>query len=343
MTAVRPPVAPMLAKLVREIPEGDGWLYEPKWDGFRAVVFREGDDITIGSRNGQPLARYFPELLDIFRARLPERVVLDGEIVMPGPGGLEFEALQLRLHPAASRVAKLAAEIPASFTAFDLLSVGDDDLRDAPLTERRARLVAAFAPDARCFQTPQTDDATIAAGWFERFEGAGLDGVIAKRAEGKYLEGQRAMVKIKHERTIDCVVGGYRLTKDQTGVASLLLGIHDETGAFFHIGFASAFKARDRIEMLPLLEPFRGDDIFEDLGNPGAQSRWSGGKDMTWYPLKPALVCEVAFDHMQGHRMRHAARFKRWRPDRDAASCTTEQLVPPTPFSLDEIIALARG
>lgn len=341
MTAVRPPVSPMLATLARAIPTGEGWVYEPKWDGFRAIVFRDHDDITIASRNGQPLARYFPELLDIFRDRLPEAVVLDGEIVMPGPDGLEFETLQMRLHPAASRVAKLAAETPASFTAFDLLGIGDVDMRPQPLTERRARLVDAFDADARCFATPQTDDPTVAARWFERFEGAGLDGVVAKRAEGPYVEGQRVMVKVKHERTMDCVVGGYRLTKDRTGVASLLLGIYDEAGSFFHIGFSSAFKARDRIEMLPLLEPLRGDDTFEPEGHPGAPSRWSGGKDMTWYSLRPVLVCEVAFDHMQGHRMRHAARFMRWRPDRSATSCTTEQVVPPAPFSLEEIIALS--
>lgn len=334
---IRPPVEPMLAKPSGEIPRGDGWLYEPKWDGFRAIVYRAGDDVHIASRNNLPLERYFPEVVDTVRGCFPERCVVDGEIVIPGEGGLDFDSLQLRLHPAASRVRKLAAEIPASFIAFDALALGDDDLRGSPFDERRARLVGAIASGPSCFVTPQTSDAAEAQRWFERFEGAGLDGVIAKKADLLYVPGERVMVKVKHERTADCVVAGYRLNKGRDGIGSLVLGVYSAEGELHHLGFTSTFRAPQRRELLRDLQP-----LVVGVRDGGPPSRWTAGKDTSWVELEPRLVCEVAFDHLQGGwRFRHGARFVRWRADRDAKDCTFDQFVAPEPFSLEEIRALA--
>lgn len=339
---LKPPIKPMLSKLEREIPHGDGWLYEPKWDGFRAIVFRSGDDLRVDSRNGQPLLRYFPELTKIASESFPDRCVLDGEIVIPSERGLDFDALQLRLHPAESRVRKLMDEIPAAFVPFDLLAIGDDDLRGRPFAERRARLVDVIRVTERCFPTPQTDDGTVAEGWFERFEGAGLDGIVAKRPDQRYVEGKREMVKIKHERTADCVVGGYRLNKERDGIGSLLLGVYDDEGTFHFLGFTSSFKAAERREMLALLEPMRTGDSFDGFRMPGESSRWSAGKDASWFPIEQRLVCEVAFDHLQGGwRFRHGTTFRRWRTDKDPRDCTFDQFEEPPPFALGDIRSLS--
>lgn len=331
----------MLAKLAAEIPRGDGLRYEPKWDGFRAIVFRDADRVHIGSRNRLPLERYFPEIVDVARERLPERCVADGEIVIPGEAGLDFEALQLRLHPAASRVRKLASETPAAFVAFDLLAAGDDDLRPRPFDDRRAALVRAVAATERCFATPQTDDPGEAERWFDQFEGAGLDGIVAKRGDQRYVHGERVMAKIKHERTVDCVVGGYRVGKDGKRIGSLILGLFDGEGTMHHVGHTSTFTAKQRAEMVEVLRPLEEPGAFEGGRAPGGPSRWSQGRDLSWVPLRPKLVCEVAFDHLQGDRFRHGARFVRWRPDKDPAGCTFDQIAPPRPFSLGDIVALA--
>lgn len=337
-----PPIEPMLAQLQEEIPSGAGWLYEPKWDGFRAVVFKDGDDVFLNSRKGQPLQRYFPELVDRFRRELPARCIVDGEIVIAGARGLDFDALQLRLHPAASRVAKLAGEIPASFVAFDLLAVEDEDLRERPFAERRRRLLELLPMSPQLFVTPATRERDEAAQWFTRFEGAGLDGVVAKREELPYRPGERLMVKVKHARTADCVVGGYREAKGG-GVGSLLLGLYDEAGVLHYVGHTSSFKAKERRELLEQLRPLVGGESFGQGRTPGGPSRWSQGKDTAWVSVKPELVCEVAFDHLQGDRFRHATTFLRWRPDRDPRSCTYEQVQPPNPFSLAAIIDMARA
>ncbi len=331
----------MLAELSREIPAGDGWRYEPKWDGFRAIIFRDGDEVLIGSRNKLPLARYFPEVVETAKRALPERCVVDGELVIAGDGGLEFESLQLRLHPAASRVAKLAKEMPATVVAFDLIGVGDEDLREVPLQERRARLAASVRADAGCFLTPQTDDAALAARWFEDFEGAGLDGIIAKRADLPYRPGQRVMVKVKHQRTIDCVVGGYRLAKDGQGVGALLLGLYADD-ALHYVGFTSTFRAPQRRELKEQLDRIRGEGFGEGR-DPGGPSRWRREAEAEFVGLTPTMVCEVAFDHFQGWRFRHGTKFLRWRPDKDARDCTYDQLSPPKPFALDDIRALSNA
>lgn len=331
----------MLARLQNDIPSGPEWLFEPKWDGFRAIVFRDGDRVHIASRTGQPLERYFPEVVEIFRAELPERCVVDGELLLATDGRLDFEALQLRLHPAESRVRMLAERTPASFTAFDVLAIGDDDLRRRPFTERRAALVESLRPAPRCFPTPQTPDPEEARRWFERFEGAGLDGIVAKLAAGTYVEGRRVMVKVKHERTADCVVGGYRLHKSGKGVGSLLLGLY-ERNILHHVGFTAAFKQADRIRIAELLRPLEGGTSFNGPYGPGGPSRWSGDKDLSWVSIEPRLVCEIAFDYVQGHRFRHGTRFLRWRSDKRPKECTFSQLEPPQPFSLDEIVDLAR-
>jgi ATP-dependent DNA ligase len=336
---IAPPIEPMLAALKREIPRGDGWLYEPKWDGFRAIVFRDGDRVHIGSRNELPLERYFPEVVDVVKAALPARAVADGEIILPGEDGLEFELLQLRLHPAESRVRKLAAEIPATFVPFDLLA-NDDDLREQPFIDRRARLVELLRPQERCFVTPQTDDADEAERWFERFEGAGLDGVVAKRAEMPYVEGQRVMIKVKHERTADCVVGGYRLAKNKKGIGSFLLGLYDG-GNLNYVGFTSSFRAPERVKLLEMVKPLEGGHSFNTEWGPGGPSRWNQGKDLSWVSLEPVLVCEVAFDHLQGYRFRHGTTFRRWRPDKDPKDCTYDQFKPPEAFKLADIRALS--
>jgi len=350
---VTPPVSPMLAKLARDLPAGD-YLYEPKWDGFRAIVFRDGDEVEIGSRNEKPLTRYFPDLPDALRESLPERCVVDGEIVIATEHGLDFDLLSLRIHPAASRVAMLADATPASFVGFDLLAEGDDDLRALPFSERRARLERAFAkavPPVRL--TPATRDIALAAEWFERFEGAGLDGVVAKPLDGEYLEGKRTMLKVKHLRTADCVVAGYREHKEG-GVGSLLLGLYDDEGVLHHVGVASSFKVDFRAELAEHVAWFRDRAMDEHpwrewaefavegdgQRRPGAQSRWNAGKDLSWEPLRIELVAEVAFEHLQGDRFRHTARFQRWRPDREPSSCTYEQLDAPVPIELREVFGV---
>ncbi len=340
MLPVNPPVAPMLAKLHEDIPRGEGWLYEPKWDGFRAIVFRDGDAVRIDSRNGQTLDRYFPEVVEQLKLALPERAVVDGEIVVAGERGLDFEALSQRIHPAASRIARLSVETPASFIAFDMLAVGSDDLRALPGAARRERLIAELRATPSVAITPQTLDADEAAEWFTRYEGAGLDGVIAKQASLGYVEGQRLWVKVKHRRTVDCVVGGYRLAVNAgAGVASLLLGLYGEGGVLHLVGHTSSFSAAERRALLDKLKPLEGGTSFGHGRTPGGPSRWTQGKrDESWIPLSPELVCEVSFDYMQGERFRHAARFHRWRTDKDPRDCTFDQLVPPVRIDLADVV-----
>ena len=349
---VNPPVPPMLAKRVDALPPGDGWIFEPKWDGFRTLIFRDGDDIFIQSRDEKPLDRYFPELIDPLKAQLPERCVLDGEIVIARDGGLDFEALQLRLHPAASRVKKLAGELPASVVFFDLLSQGDRDLRNTPFAERRdalASMLASATPPLHI--TPATSDRDTAADWFRRFEGAGLDGVIAKSQAGLYEPNKRVMLKVKHERDCDCVVAGFRWHKggEGTAVGSLLLGLYDDAGSLHHVGVCASFTTAKRRELVSFLAPYRTNSLdghpWRDWAaqpseqtaqrRPGAMSRWSAGKDLSWEPLRPELVVQVAYDHMQGSRFRHTAQFRRWRDDKPPRECTFEQLevVPPQELS----------
>lgn len=351
------PLDPMLCKAASALPAGEGWLYEPKWDGFRALVFRDGDELVIQSRDRKPLGRYFPELDGPLRAALPARAVVDGEIVIATGGALDFEALLLRIHPAASRIKLLAAQHPASFVAWDLLAVGDDDLTARPQHERRARLEQALA-GARppVYLTPATGDLAVARDWFARFEGAGLDGVIAKRADAPYQPGKRAMVKVKHERTADCVVAGFRWYKDAPGalVGSLLLGLHDAAGALHHVGICAAFTRQVRAalvaELAPLREGARDGHPWgawlehaepEVTGQrvPGATSRWNRGKDLGWEPLRCLRVCEVAYDHLQGSRFRHATQFRRWRPDRSPADCRYDQLEVTPPAELAALFA----
>jgi ATP-dependent DNA ligase len=338
----------MLAKLARELPVADDLVYEPKWDGFRCIVFRDGDDVSLESRNERPLTRYFPELVDAIRRELPAQCVVDGEIVIAGPGGLDFDALLQRVHPAESRVQRLASETPASFVAFDLLADRDTDWRSRPFAERRARLVELLA-DALppVYVTPATTDPGQARDWFSRFEGAGLDGVVAKPASVEYLEDKRAMIKVKHDRTADCVVGGYRVHK-AGGVGSLLLGLFDDDGGLHRVGVCSSFSTARRAELLDELAPhrLRADEPHPWLVDPAdragdqptdAPNRWSQGRDTSWEPLRPTLVVEVAYDHLQGDRFRHATSFRRWRPDRDPSSCTYGQLDTPVPAELAEI------
>ncbi len=346
-----PPVKPMLAKSVAKIPPD--MHYEAKWDGFRAIVFRDGAEVELGSRTGKPLTRYFPELVEALRERVPERCVLDGEIVIARNGRLDFDALTERIHPAASRVRTLAERTPASFVAFDLLALGDESLVGRELTERRALLERALAASTPPVHTaPATTDIELARQWFERFEGAGLDGVIAKPLTLRYLQDERAMFKIKHERTADVVVAGYRLHKSGPVVGSLLLGLHDEEGRLQHVGVSAAFPMKRRAELIEELEPLRMDDVrghpwaawsdeaaHEAARLPGAPSRWSGKKDLSWVPLRPERVAEVAYDHMEnGQRFRHTARFRRWRPDRTPESCTYAQLEEPVRYDLAEIL-----
>ena len=344
-----PPVRPMLAQLARSLPEGDGLLYEPKWDGFRCIVFRDGDDVELGSRNERPLTRYFPELVEALQANLPERCVVDGEVVVAGDHGLDFDALLQRIHPADSRVRKLARETPASFVAFDLLAAGDDDLRGRPFAERRRLLEQALAP-ARppVHVTPITTDPAVAADWFDRFEGAGLDGVVVKDADLTYQEDKRVMLKVKHERTADCVVAGFRTHKSGDGVGSLLLGLFDEHGTLHHVGVASGFSAKLRRQLAEDVEPLREGALAghpweswaaaETSGRmPGGQSRWTAKRDTSWEPLRPERVVEVGYDHLQGDRFRHATKFVRWRPDREPDSCTYSQLDQPVPEELARV------
>ena len=366
----------MLAKLADEIPAGGGFLFEPKWDGFRALVFRTASDVFIQSRDLRPLDRYFPELHEVFLEKLPANCLVDGEIVIATPRGLDFDALQLRLHPAASRVAKLAKETPAGFVAFDLLALDDRDLREVPLRDRRTALVQALgAAGAPLHVTPMTRDRAVALEWLARFEGAGLDGVIAKPEEGIYEPGKRAMIKIKHARTADCVVAGFRWHKNGKGthVGSLLLGLFDDRGGLHHVGVTSSFTMSNRKALAEELAPLRERAIENHpwrewaewsspgegglaspklAGNPtseggptrmpGGQSRWSAGKDLSWEPLRVERVCEVKYDHMQGNRFRHAAVFQRWRPDKPPEACRYDQLEVTTPYELSKVFGATR-
>ncbi|MEW6278177.1 MAG: ATP-dependent DNA ligase, partial [Candidatus Eremiobacterota bacterium] len=337
---LQPPIRPMLAKLSRSFPEGEGWSYEPKWDGFRTLVFYDGSEIYLQSRDLKPLGRYFPELVEGLSRVLPVGVVLDGEVVQVGPRGLDFDALQMRIHPAESRIRKLSREIPASYVAFDLLAAGGKDLSERPQRERRAALeevLRGVGPPV--FLTPSTTDLSTAEDWFRRFEGAGLDGVIAKRPGLGYLPDKREFVKIKHQRTADCVVGGFRWAKDQHGqaIGSLLLGLYDSQGVLHFVGHTSSFKAPERRELAGLLEAYRGGSSFGEGRAPGEPSRWTGGKDMSWEVLRPELVCEVVYDQLQGHRFRHAATFMRWRHDKPAGECRYEQLESVVPCELERI------
>ncbi|MFD1719468.1 ATP-dependent DNA ligase [Georgenia deserti] len=347
---VMPPVSPMLAKSVKKIP--DVGHVEPKWDGFRTIIFRDGDDVVLGSRNERPMTRYFPELVDAVREHLPARCVLDGEIVVITGERLDFEALQQRIHPAQSRVEMLAERTPVSFVAFDLLALGGEDLTAQPFGRRRDRLVEALAPaDAPVHLTRATADLGEAREWFDTFEGAGLDGVIAKPLDGPYQPNKRAMYKVKHERTADCVVAGFRWHKSGPVLGSLLLGLYDDAGTLHHVGVAASFSMARRKELLEELEPYREVDLAEHPWGawadqeahagrrmPGAVSRWNATKDLSFEPLRPELVLEVAYDHMEGDRFRHTAQFRRWRPDRDPSSCGYDQLQEPATYRLSDVL-----
>ncbi|MBW8825063.1 MAG: ATP-dependent DNA ligase [Acidobacteria bacterium] len=349
---VMPPVKPMLAKLSRELPTGDSLVYEPKWDGFRCIVFKDGSEIELGSRNEKPLTRYFPELVIALGEQLPDRVVLDGEIVIASSHGLDFDALQQRIHPAASRIKLLAEQTPASFVAFDLLALGDDDLRGRPFSDRRAALEAALADAVSPVHlTPATTDPTVASDWFDRFEGAGLDGVVAKSVDLQYQEDKRVMLKVKHDRTADCAVAGFRWHKDGEGIGSLLLGLYDDAGHLNHVGVATSFSAARRRELVEEVAPLRDNAldghpwrdwataVMAEQGQrlPGAGNRWNANKDMSWEPLRVEQVAEVGYDNLQGNRFRHATKFVRWRPDREPASCTYDQLDRPVPEELASV------
>jgi ATP-dependent DNA ligase len=342
----------MLAKRIGELPEGEGWIFEPKWDGFRVLVFRDGDEVLVQSRDEKPLNRYFPELIAPLKAQLPPRCVLDGEVVIARSGALDFEALQLRIHPAASRVKTLAQEIPASMVFWDLLCEGDRDLRAAPFRERRSALEVTLAGAAPPIHlTPATTDRAAAADWFRRFEGAGLDGVMAKAASGPYEANKRVMFKVKHERECDCVVAGFRWHKNgqDTAVGSLLLGLFDDAGDLQHVGVSASFTDAKRRELVDFLAPYREGALTDHPWKgwadasmqrmPGMQSRWSQGKSLSWEPLRPVLVAEVAYDHMQGSRFRHTAQFRRWRTDKSVADCTYAQLEVVAPHELSAIFA----
>jgi ATP-dependent DNA ligase len=358
-----PPVAPMLAKSVKEVPAGPGYLYEPKWDGFRCIVFRDGDEVELGSRNERPMTRYFPEVVEAVRRQLPERCVVDAEIIVPNGDRLDFEALLQRIHPAESRVRLLAAQTPASLVTFDLLAIGDESMLEAPLSERRRRLdevLAGVQPPVH--RTLVTDDADTAREWFASFEGAGLDGVVAKPLGQPYQPDKRAMLKIKHERTADCVVAGFRWHKSGPVVGSLLLGLYaSEAGAparLQHVGVVASFPMARRAELVEELAPWRQDALdghpwrdWAEAGPesarqgqqaggrmPGAQSRWNAKKDLSWQPLRPERVVEVRYDHMEGTRFRHTTQFVRWRDDRDPRSCTYEQLEEPVSYDLAALL-----
>jgi ATP-dependent DNA ligase len=356
---VNPTVLPMLAKRVSELPTGDDWIFEPKWDGFRSLIFRDGDELFIQSRDEKPLARYYPELIPPLLAQLPPRCVLDGEIVIARDGALDFDALQMRLHPAASRVKMLSEQMPSSVVFFDLLSEGDRDLRNTPFRERRKALESVLANAKPPLHiTPATRDRATAADWFKRFEGAGLDGVMAKPAAGIYEPNKRVMFKVKHERECDVVVAGFRWHKHGKGtsVGSLLLGLYDDDGELQHVGVCASFTSERRVELVRFLEPYRKNARashpwkawaeFEGVGEsgrrPGAVSRWSQGKDLSWEALRPELVAEVAYDHMQGSRFRHTAQFRRWRPDKKPEECTYAQLEVVPPHELATIFATGR-
>lgn len=323
---IQGPIAPMLAKLQREIPAGDGWLYEPKWDGFRSIVFRDGDEILIWSRQEKPLNRYFPELPAILRASLPERGVVDGEIIVSVDGRLDFDALQLRIHPAASRAAKLSKELPAGFVAFDLLALGDRDLMSTPFAERRRLLEEHLTTTDDVSITPQTGDLDEASAWMESDGGIGLEaGLVAKQADLLYKPKARAMVKVKKQRTADTVVGGYRYNKTGDGVGALLLGVYDGD-VLQYVGHTSSFKAPERRELLTLMRSLEGGRSFGEGRSPGGVSRWASAKEDPWVAVEPKLVCEVSFDKMQAGRFRHAATFLHWRTDKGPKECTWDQL-----------------
>jgi len=350
---VNPPILPMLAKRVSELPRGGDWIFEPKWDGFRALVFRDGDEVFIQSRDEKPLNRYFPELIPPLLRQLPKRCVLDGEVVVAQDGALDFDALQLRIHPAESRIKMLSQQIPASIVFFDLLAEGKKDLRNETFEKRRRRLEAVLdsvAPPLHL--TPATMEFEQASDWFQRFEGAGLDGVVAKPVTGKYESNKRVMLKVKHERDCDCVVAGFRWHKkgERTRIGSLLLGLFDDAGVLHHVGVCASFTDQKREELVEFLAPYRKkamDDhpwkawaMGEMEGGrriPGAQSRWSQGKDLSWEPLRPELVVEVAYEHMQGDRFRHTAQFRRWRIDKKPSSCTYAQLEVVPPYEIQQI------
>jgi ATP-dependent DNA ligase len=344
---VMPPVKPMLAKSVPEVPASDaiegGFIYEPKWDGFRAIVFRDGDEVEIGSRNEKPLTRYFPDIVDAVKLALPPRCVVDGEIVVPRDGRLDFEGLQGRIHPADSRVRRLAVETPAQLIAFDLLAVGDESLMASPFADRRSALEQAVTPTDNVHLTPATHDDAIAREWFIRFEGAGLDGVVAKPLRLPYSPDKRVMLKIKHDRTADCVLAGFRWHKSGPIVGSLILGLYEE-GRLRHVGVAASFPMKRRAELVEELAPLRvGAEVDHpwlegDLGPGGTPNRWNAGKDMSFEPLRPERVIEVAYDQMEGSRFRHTAQFRRWRDDRDPTSCTFAQLDRPLTFALAEVL-----
>jgi ATP-dependent DNA ligase len=350
---IAPPIEPMLAKVASTLPEGGGFLYEPKWDGFRAIVFRSDSDVYIQSRELKPLDRYFPELHEALLANVPAGSVVDGEIVIPTPEGLDFDALQQRLHPAASRVAKLAKDTPSAFVAFDLLAVDGRDIRETPQRDRRALLERALSKAERPISvTPMTRDPKLAVDWLARFEGAGLDGVIAKPEAAVYQPGVRAMIKIKHSRTADCVVAGFRWHVKGPGtlVGSLLLGLYDDRGGLQHVGVTSSFTMATRAALVRELAPLReraleghpwrewADASAHATGRlPGGQSRWSAGKDLSWEPVRAERVCEVKYDHMQGDRFRHAAVFVRWRPDKSPSECRYDQLEVTPAFELEKV------
>jgi ATP-dependent DNA ligase len=357
---VHPPVRPMLAKRIDQLPTGEEWIYEPKWDGFRTLVFREGDEILLQSRDEKSLNRYFPELIDPLRQQLPRRCVLDGEIVIAGTGALDFDALQLRIHPAASRVKLLSQQTPASIVFFDLLAEGAQDWRQKPFRERRNRLETTLSGAKPPLHiTPATDDRARARDWFDRFEGAGLDGVMAKSKHGIYESDKRTMFKVKHERDCDCVVAAFRWYRkgERPAVGSLLLGLYDDHGILQHVGVCGSFPLKMRYELVTYLEPFRKhaatnhpwastteppEESDASHRRPGGPSRWSQGKDLSWEPLRLELVAEVAYEHMQSGRFRHMAQFRRWRSDKKPKDCTFEQLEVVPPEELKEIFPARR-
>ena len=355
-----PPLAPMLSRAADALPSDEGWQFEPKWDGFRTLIFRDGDELILQSRDEKPMNRYFPELVAPLLAALPDRCVIDGEIVIVGAHGLDFEALLLRIHPAASRVKLLAKETPASYVAWDVMAIGDEDLREVPLAQRRERLEQLFANiSGPIHLSPATRDRELANDWFLRFEGAGLDGVMAKRLDSPYRAGERTMIKIKHSRTADCVVAGFRWHKSGPGtmVGSLLLGLYDDKGDLHHVGVTAAFTNKMRKELVEELAPLRENALEnhpwqhwaeaqqqaaeEGQRLPGASSRWNRGKDLSWEPLRPERVCEVAFDHMQGTRFRHAAQFVRWRFDKPPQECRYDQLEVTPAYELERVFGAA--
>jgi ATP-dependent DNA ligase len=351
---VMPPVLPMLAKLARAIPTAEGLIYEPKWDGFRCIVFRDGDEIELASRNQKPFNRYFPELVPVMAAAFPERCVVDGEIVVADAegNGLDFDALQQRIHPAASRVTMLSQQTPAAFVAFDLLAVGDRNLMQVPFGERRQLLEQHLTPNASVHLTPATSDPAIAERWFTRFEGAGLDGVMAKPADGVYTPDKRTLVKVKHERTADCAVAGFRIHKDGEGVGSLLLGLYGDDGKLHHVGVCAAFSVKFRAQLREELTPLIADDLSDhpwgewaelqahsDQRMPGGFSRWNVNKDLSFVPLRVERVVEVTFGQLESGRFRHGVQFVRWRPDRTPESCRYEQLEVASPVRFEELLA----